>query len=241
MSLLTAMESECLNCVFKITQPTDNCRFYYNTFSKALFASNMPILQGNKSPHLHFLAGVTFTHLGLSLASLHMCILIFTAVGMPKWVNSYRWLNVCTIKGLLKQIILTLNVKNARESSSMTRQRYRRNLQQITSLAYNCCVRHLSPNQCSSWISRGKLRPKFGLGSMSSLWTRGPLRNSFHCTACSPLLIMQPQILHAPTRPHIEIPDPHSQRNVNIHLISSTGIGLLILKWPQVGKVYSKL
>lgn len=181
MSLLTAMESECLNCVFKITQPTDNCRFYYNTFSKALFASNMPILQGNKSAHLHFLAGVTFTHLGLSLASLHMCILIFTAVGMPKWVNSYRWLNVCTIKGLLKQIILTLNVKNARESSSMTRQRYRRNLQQITSLAYNCCVRHLSPNQCSSWISRGKLRPKFGLGSMSSLWTRGPLRNSFHC------------------------------------------------------------
>lgn len=160
----------------------------------------MPILQGNKSAHLHFLAGATFTHLGLSLASLHMCILIFTAVGIAKWVNSYRWLNVCTIKGLLKQIILTLNVKNARESSSMTRQRHQSNLQQITSLAYNCCVRHLSPHQCSSCNSRGKLRPKFGLASTSCLWTRGPLRNSFHCTTCSPLLVMQPQILHAPSR-----------------------------------------
>lgn len=59
---------------------------------------------------------------------------------------------------------------------------------------------HLSPNQCSSWISRGKLRPKFGLDSTNSIWTRGPLRNSFHCTACSPLLIMQPQIVHTPTR-----------------------------------------
>lgn len=176
----------------------DNCRFYYNAFSKALFASNTPILQGNKIAHLHFLAGAT--HLGLSLASLHMCILIFTAVDMPKWVNSYRWLSVWTIKGLLKQIILTLNVKNTRESSSMTRQRHQRSLQQITSLAYNCCVTHRSPNQCSSWIYREKLRPKLGLGSTSSVWTRGPLRKSFHCTTCSPLLITQPQILHAPTR-----------------------------------------
>lgn len=82
MSLFTAMEGECLNWVFKITQSMDNCRFYYNAFSKALFASNTPILQGNKIAHLHFLAGAT--HLGLSLASLHMCILIFTAVDMPK-------------------------------------------------------------------------------------------------------------------------------------------------------------
>lgn len=84
MSLFTAMEGECLNCVFKITQSTDNCRFYYNAFSKALFASNTPILQGNKTAHLHFLAGAAFAHLGLSLASLHMCILIFKGVEMPK-------------------------------------------------------------------------------------------------------------------------------------------------------------
>jgi len=84
------MEGECLNCVFKITQSRDNCRFYYKALSKALFASNTPILQGNKTAHLHFLAGATFTHLGLNLASLNMCIMLFTAVipsvaaGMPK-------------------------------------------------------------------------------------------------------------------------------------------------------------
>lgn len=207
MALFTAMEGECLNCVFKITQSRDNCRFYYKDFSKTLFASNTPILWGNKTAHLHFLAGATFTHLGLSLASLNMCIMIVTAVilsvavGMPKWVNSYRKLRVCTIQGLLKQMILTLNVKNAREISSMTRQRYQRTVcSTITSLVYNCCVVQTSLNQCNSWISSGKLRPKFGLDSTSLVWTRGPLINSFHSTACSPLVIMQPQILHTPTR-----------------------------------------
>lgn len=156
MSLFTAMEGECLNCVFKITQSRDNCRFHYKAFSKTLFASNTPILWGNKTAHLHFLAGATFTHLGLSLASLNISIMIFTAVilsvavGMPKWVNSCRWLSVCTIKGLLKQMILTLHVKNARESSSMTR----KTKMPDNSLQHDHQLRlqRPSPNQCSSWI-----------------------------------------------------------------------------------------
>lgn len=56
ISAFTAMEGECLNCVFKITQSRDNCRFYYKAFSKTLFASNIPILWGNKIAHLHFLS-----------------------------------------------------------------------------------------------------------------------------------------------------------------------------------------
>lgn len=50
-----------------------------------------------------------------------------------------------------------------------------------------------------SWASRGKLRPKFGLDSTSLVWTRGPLRNSFHSTPCSHPELMQPQKVHAPT------------------------------------------
>lgn len=146
------MEGERLSCAFKITQSRDNCRFYYKAFSKTFFVSNTPILQGNKIAHLHFLAGAAFTHLGLSLTSLDTCIMIFTAVivsvvvGMPKWVNSYRWSSVCTIRGLLKQTIITLNVKNARESSSMTTQTkvQRTVCSTIISLVYSYCVIHLS-------------------------------------------------------------------------------------------------
>lgn len=203
------MEGERLNCVFKVTQSRDNCRFYYKAFSRTLFASNTPILWGNKTAYLHFLAETTFTHLGLSLASLNICIMIFTAVilsaavGTPKWVNSYKWLSVYTIKGLLRQMILTLNIKNTRESSSMTRQTKipENSLQCDHQLSLQLlCNTPLSPNQCSSRISKGKLRPKFGLDSTSLVWTRSPLRNSFHSTTCSPPVIMQPQILHASTR-----------------------------------------
>lgn len=209
MSLFTAMEGECLNCVFKITQPTDNCRFYYNTFSKALLASNTPILQGNKTAHLHFLAGATFTHLGLSLASLHMCILIFTAVDMPKWVNSYR-LSVCTIKGLLKQIILTLNVKNARESSSMTRQRYCRNLQQITSLAYNYCVTPLT-KLVQLLDFQGETEAKIWAGFHEPCLDKRPFEKqlSLHYLF-SPVDYVTSDSPGSHQRHHIEIPDPHS-------------------------------
>lgn len=247
MSLFTAMEGECLNYVFKITQSRDNCRFYYKAFSKILFASNTPILQGNKTAHLHFLAGATFTHLELSLASLNMCITIFTAVilsvlvGMPKWVNSYRWLSVGTIKGLLKQI-LTLTVKNTRGSSSMTRQTKtpENSLQHDHQLRLQLLCNTPLTKSAQLLVFQGEAEAKVWAGFHEPCLDKRPFEKQLsqhYLFSPSDYATSDPPRSHQ--RPRIEIPGPYSQRNINIHLTSSTWIVLKIFKWLKVGSTHN--
>lgn len=243
MSLFTAMEGECLNCGFKITQSRDNCRFYYNAFSKTLFASNTPILWGNKTAHLHFLAGATFTHLGLSLASLNVTIvtavILSVAVGMPKWVNSYRWLSVCTIKGLLKQIILTLNVKNAREISSMTRQKMTENsLQHNHQLSLQLLCSTILTESVQLLDIQWETEAKVWAGFHKPCLDKRPFEKqlSQHCLfSPGDYATSDPPRSHQ--RPQIEIPGPYSQSKYTLNFKHMNS--LTIVKCLKVGSIHN--
>lgn len=152
------MEGKCFKNTIQTTQSRNNCRLHYKAISVALFASNLPILWGSKTAHLHFLTGTTFACLGLCLASLSTCRMTSTAVfpsvtvRTSKWVNSYKGSSSTTRRGHQEAACIT-----------------------TVSLACNCCVmclpRH-SLSQCCSWIFRGKPRPSFGLDAICFAWTR---------------------------------------------------------------------